>query len=228
MKARLFLLALLLATAAQAQTYRWVDKEGKVHYGDRPPATAAGQVQERRLGAPAADKTLPYNVQQAVANFPVTLYVTADCSEGCKDGRDYLKARGIPFSEKSVATNEEIDALKSLVGGGEESLARVTGEFRAEFLGTGEGPLGIARRVRAESRRVAGAAHVADDELLVRIAKIKLGLEAAVVKIAFRQAVAEEHEILADGRRGDRLRARYGGGGWLVVGGVTLGIRVFF
>jgi glutaredoxin len=126
MKARLFLLALLLTTTAQAQTYRWVDKQGKVHYGDRPPAAAAGQVQERRLGAPAADKTLPYSVQQAMANFPVTLYVTADCNEGCKDGRDYLKARGIPFSEKSVATNEEIDALKSLVGGGEAVVPVLT------------------------------------------------------------------------------------------------------
>lgn len=117
MKARLFLLALLLATTAQAQTYRWVDKEGKVHYGDRPPAAAAGQVQERRLGAPAADKTLPYSVQQAVANFPVTLYASTDCGDSCKDGRDYLKARGIPFSEKSVATSEEVEALKKLAGG---------------------------------------------------------------------------------------------------------------
>lgn len=117
MKARLLLLALLFATTAYAQTYRWVDKDGKVHYGDRPPASAAGQVQERRLGAPAADKTLPYGVQQAVASFPVTLYVSADCGDGCTEGRDYLKSRGIPFSEKSVATSEGIEALKKLAGG---------------------------------------------------------------------------------------------------------------
>lgn len=117
MKAKLLLLALLFAAPAFAQTYRWVDHEGKVHYGDRPPASAAGQVKERRLGAPAADKTLPYSVQQAVANFPVTLYVSADCGDGCKDGRDYLKSRGIPFSEKTVATSEEIDALKKLSDG---------------------------------------------------------------------------------------------------------------
>jgi len=117
MKARLLLLALLFAATAYAQTYRWVDKDGKVHYGDRPPASAAGQVQERRLGAPAADKTLPYGVQQAVANFPVTLYVSRDCGDGCTEGRDYLKSRGIPFSEKSVATSEGIEALKKLAGG---------------------------------------------------------------------------------------------------------------
>lgn len=119
MKARLVLLALMIAGVAHAQTYRWVDKEGKVHYGDRPPASAVGSVQERKLGAPAADKTLPYGLQQAVTNFPVTLYVSADCKEGCSEGRDYLKSRGIPFSEKSIATNEDIDALKKLVGGNE-------------------------------------------------------------------------------------------------------------
>jgi hypothetical protein len=113
------LLVLLCAGLAQAQTYRWVDKDGKVHYGDRPPPAAAGQVQERKLGAPAADKSLPYAVQQAVASFPVTLYVTADCNEGCKDGRDYLKKRGIPFTEKTVTSNEEVDALKNLIGGSE-------------------------------------------------------------------------------------------------------------
>mgnify|MGYP001033212871 FL=1 len=126
MKARLFLLALLLVSAAHAQTYRWVDKAGKVHYGDRPPASAAGSVQERKLGAPAADKTLPYGLQQAVTNFPVTLYVSADCKEGCSEGRDYLKSRGIPFSEKSVATNEDIDALKKLVGGSEAVVPVLT------------------------------------------------------------------------------------------------------
>jgi hypothetical protein len=118
MKAWLWLV-LLCAGLAQAQTYRWVDKDGKVHYGDRPPPAATGQVQERKLGAPAADKSLPYAVQQAVASFPVTLYVTKDCVEGCKEGRDYLKARGVPFSEKIVASNEEIDALKKLAGGNE-------------------------------------------------------------------------------------------------------------
>jgi hypothetical protein len=126
MKTRLFLLTLLLAAAGQAQTYRWVDKDGKVHYGDRPPPATAGQAQERRLGAPAADKTLPYSVQQAIANFPVTLYVTADCKEGCSEGRDYLKSRGVPFSERNVASGADIDALKKLAGGSEAVVPVLT------------------------------------------------------------------------------------------------------
>lgn len=126
MKASLFLLALLLVSTAQAQYYRWVDEQGNVHYGDRPPPSAAGKAQAMRHGAPAADKALPYGLQQAVTNFPVTLYVSKDCNEGCKDGRDYLKSRGIPFSEKSVSTNEDIDALKKLVGGSDAVVPVLT------------------------------------------------------------------------------------------------------
>lgn len=118
MKAWLWLV-LLCAGLAQAQTYRWVDKDGRVHYGDHPPPTAAGKVQERKSMAPAADKQVDYSTRQAMTDFPVTLYVTRDCVEGCKEGRDYLKARGVPFSEKIVVSNEEIDALKKLAGGNE-------------------------------------------------------------------------------------------------------------
>jgi hypothetical protein len=117
MKGIVCLLALCFATAAQAQYYRWVDDKGKVHYGDRPPAAATGKAQAMRHGAPMADKQLPYAVREAIANFPVTLYVTSDCAEGCKEGRDYLRMRGIPHSEKTVVTSEEIEALKKLADG---------------------------------------------------------------------------------------------------------------
>ena len=117
MKSLVCLLALCFVTAAQAQYYRWVDEKGKVHYGDRPPPEVAGKTQTMRHGAPIADKQLPYALREAVANFPVTLYVSADCGSGCTEGRDYLKMRGIPFSEKNVATREEVEALKKLSEG---------------------------------------------------------------------------------------------------------------
>lgn len=117
MKRIVCLLALCFATAAQAQYYRWADDKGKVHYGDRPPAAAAGKAQAMRHGAPMADKQLPYAVREAIANFPVTLYVSSDCAAGCQEGRDYLRMRGIPHSEKAVATSAEIEALKKLADG---------------------------------------------------------------------------------------------------------------
>jgi glutaredoxin len=120
MKKSALLLALLCAGLAQAQTaYRWVDNDGKVHYGDRPPPPqAAREVQERKYSAPAADRAPSSAMRLAQENFPVTLYVGAECPV-CKEGRDYLKKRGIPFSEQLVASNEEIDALRAKLGGGE-------------------------------------------------------------------------------------------------------------
>lgn len=121
MKGSALLLGLLLgAGLAQAQsTYRWVDQDGKVHYGDRPPAKNARELQERKYSAPAADKSMSYAMRQAVENFPVTLYVTPDCEAACKEGRDYLAKRGIPFAEKSVVSDADIAALRERLGGGD-------------------------------------------------------------------------------------------------------------
>ena len=47
--------ALLAASAANAQVYRWVDDQGKVHYGERPPSGAkAAPVQDKLATPPGA------------------------------------------------------------------------------------------------------------------------------------------------------------------------------
>lgn len=111
-----FLIGLGLS-AAQAQTaYRWVDEQGRVHYGDRPPPAVAGKAQALKPGVTAAEASLPAATRQAMANFPVTLYVSADCGSGCEEARQYLKRRAIPFTEKSIASAEDVEALKKLAG----------------------------------------------------------------------------------------------------------------
>lgn len=119
MKRSLLLLALLCAGSALAQsTYRWVDQDGKVHFGDRPPpAKAARDVKERKVALPASEKQLPHETRQAMESFPVTLYVTPDCASPCKVGRDYLNKRGIPFTEKMLSSSEEIAAMREKIGG---------------------------------------------------------------------------------------------------------------
>lgn len=48
------LAAMLLAFGAQAQTYKWVDKDGKVRYGDvPPPGVKATPIRAPSGGAPA-------------------------------------------------------------------------------------------------------------------------------------------------------------------------------
>lgn len=111
---------LAFALAAQAQLYRWTDESGKVHYTDTQPPANAKNVEKkgpaRAGGAEAAAAQQSYALQQAVKNFPVTLYTSKDCGDPCKKGLDYLKKRGVPFTEKVVAKQDEIDELIKLAG----------------------------------------------------------------------------------------------------------------
>ena len=45
--------AALAATPAWAQVYKWVDEQGRTHYGEKPPAKGAAQVKSQdAAGAP--------------------------------------------------------------------------------------------------------------------------------------------------------------------------------
>lgn len=104
---------LTLAAGAQAQLYKSTGPDGKVTYSDIPPAK--GNVTQQKTGAGISDVNdgLPYEVAQAVKNSPVTLYSSEKCIP-CDDGRKMLNERGIPFSEKTIKSNEDIAALRKV------------------------------------------------------------------------------------------------------------------
>jgi len=120
MKLYFILAGMLLAAlgSAQADTYRWVDQSGKVHYGDEPPATEGVQVDKKKFGdASAADNAdLPYETRLAQQNFPVTFYAVTSCTDPCQQARDFLNKRGIPFTDKSLVTKEDVDNFKKQSG----------------------------------------------------------------------------------------------------------------
>ena len=112
--------AMLVAATAGAQMYRWVDKDGKVHYTDTPPPDAAKSAQKRTT-APAptsAGPAAPYAVQQAAKNFPVVVYTSSSCGQPCADGKALLAARGVPYRE--IAVGEESGMSK-------EEMKKATG-----------------------------------------------------------------------------------------------------
>lgn len=107
----------LLATAAQAQqVYRIVGPDGKVTFSDRAPAAgAAGTAINNDQRSAAGMEALPYQLRQVATRFPVTLYTSSDCMP-CTSARNLLSNRGIPFTERTVTSNEDIDTLKRLSG----------------------------------------------------------------------------------------------------------------
>ncbi|MDH4215555.1 MAG: glutaredoxin family protein [Gallionella sp.] len=117
MKQMLWFCMAILALGAQAgEIYNWVDKEGKVHYSDTPPANVV-DVERKKLSSqtPQIDD-LPYETQRAQQNFPVVLYVTGGCGVPCDQARSLLNKRGIPFSEKLLQSQQEIDAFYKTSG----------------------------------------------------------------------------------------------------------------
>ena len=112
----LFLLA-TASTAADAQLFKWVDKDGKVTYSDVPPPKDAKDVKRKGYGDNVTPSDeLPYSVKEAMKRNPVTLYANA-CGEPCDQGRALLAARGIPFTDRNPETDQAAsDALKEAVG----------------------------------------------------------------------------------------------------------------
>lgn len=96
--------------------YRSVGPDGRVTFSDREPTAARGAVTAEDARAPAnVSDALPYALRDVRARFPVTLYTGSDCSP-CASARALLTARGIPFTELSVQTNADIQALQALSG----------------------------------------------------------------------------------------------------------------
>jgi glutaredoxin len=102
----------------QAQTiYRIVGADGKVTFSDKPPLSSE-QGNVATIGAGAASTgggNLPFELRQVVSKYPVTLYTSADCAP-CGAGRTLLTSRGVPFSERTVATAEDTASLQRVTG----------------------------------------------------------------------------------------------------------------
>jgi glutaredoxin len=127
--ARLFVaagsLALLAATslapgdASAQQIFKIVGPDGRVTFSDKPPtepntkASAASVVPLATEGTSLA--SLPFEIRQAATRYPVTLYTSPGCVT-CATGRAMLTSRGVPFSEKTVATKEDGEALSRMAG----------------------------------------------------------------------------------------------------------------
>jgi glutaredoxin len=138
MKPKLNLTVALLATLAAAAPalaqYKWLDSNGRVMYGDNPPRDAK---KVEKLGSAAPDDSDPlrgagFELRRAVQAHPVVLYATGDCSP-CESARQLLRARGVPYTEKLIVTQADIDALRNLGGGNQVPVLTVGRQVQQLF-----------------------------------------------------------------------------------------------
>lgn len=128
------LAALFAAPFAWAQPYRSVGPDGRVTYSDIPPIatdTHSGGGTNTGNGA-SATAGLPYELAQAAQKYPVTLYTSKGCAP-CDSGRTLLAARGIPFTEKTVNSNDDIAALKKITGNASLPLLTIGSQQLTSF-----------------------------------------------------------------------------------------------
>lgn len=121
----------LLGQIAQAQpVYKIVGPDGKVTFSDKPPpSTEKGKVAMPTgpTAGSVASGDLPYELRQVVNKYPVTLYSAAGCAP-CDAGRGLLKSRGVPFTERTVTTPEDQEALNRLAGDNNLPYATIGGQ----------------------------------------------------------------------------------------------------
>jgi glutaredoxin len=116
-------IAAVACVASAQQVYRIVGPDGRVTFSDKPPSEPNAKVAPAAVvplpgGAPAAaagGSNLPFELRQVVARYPVTFYSGPGCGP-CEIGRKFLISRGIPFTEKTVSTGQDIEALNRLSG----------------------------------------------------------------------------------------------------------------
>lgn len=109
------LLAMLLCAAAHAQaaTYRWIDADGRVVYGDRPPAADATPLSATGSDPATLAPALPHALRTVAARRPVTLYTIRDC-EPCDAARAHLARRGVPYAERTLVRDADVAAFRAL------------------------------------------------------------------------------------------------------------------
>ncbi|MDO8456804.1 MAG: glutaredoxin family protein [Burkholderiaceae bacterium] len=115
------------------QVYKSVDKQGRVSYSEAPPAPSTG---DKLVGDSAgSNPALPYALQQVLSRYPVTLYTSVDCAP-CINARIMLTQRGVPFIERTVASNEDVEAYKRLNGDTSLPMATIAAQQLKGYEGT--------------------------------------------------------------------------------------------
>jgi glutaredoxin len=111
-------LALVAGAASAQQLYRWTDEKGGVHVTDTPPPPSARRVEQKKSRSGPAETAAqpPYELAVAMKEFPVVLYTSPGCKEGCDLARSALNKRGVPFREVQVWNDQTNEELKRVSG----------------------------------------------------------------------------------------------------------------
>jgi len=96
----LLISTLLFSMGAFAEILKWTDSDGKVHFGDRPPADAVTSVVKVKINTYESPNV---EAMQDVLNpkDKVVMYSAEWCGV-CKKAKKYFKANNIPYKDYDI------------------------------------------------------------------------------------------------------------------------------
>ena len=104
------ILVVCMATPAAAESaYRWVDADGHVHFGDRPPAAANARPVQVRVNTyhSASIETLsPAAAARGSDQANTVVMYSASWCGVCKQAKAYFAANQIAYQEYDIETSE--------------------------------------------------------------------------------------------------------------------------
>ena len=100
------LLGLLIINPGQAQLYKWIDDQGKVHYGDSPPENAKLKRIRGNISSFTSVEIEPFELDEKLLTTrasakTVVMYSTSWCGY-CRQAAMHFKKNKIPFREYDV------------------------------------------------------------------------------------------------------------------------------
>ncbi len=120
-----------LPIVASAGVFKWVDENGKVHFGDQPPADAVQQEIKGTFSTynagPAPDLPAADTVKPAVI-----MYSTSWCPY-CVKARNYFRANNVRFREYDIEKNSRANREYQKLGGNGVPLIRVGKQLLSGF-----------------------------------------------------------------------------------------------
>jgi hypothetical protein len=132
-RALISLMLMMFATAAAAQLYKWVDKDGKVRYGDTPPPG----VKATPLKGPSGSAAAPSAATKGEKDKGEKDKLSPEAAfrkrqeDAAKDREKQAKSEGEATAKKENCTRAQ-EALRSLESG--QRLARIDSKGERYYL----------------------------------------------------------------------------------------------
>jgi glutaredoxin-like YruB-family protein len=110
-----FLLTVIIFVAgnASAEIYKWVDKQGNVHFGDKKPDSLQVEELELKINTFKGVKVSDLDIS---VGKKVVMYTTPWCKY-CKKAKTYFKKKNIAFTEIDISNNKRAKRKFKKLGG---------------------------------------------------------------------------------------------------------------